>query len=359
FGWTPDGKAVDRRGAGPMDASIFGRGAGEGFGVHICTGPIYVAGAQAGDVLEVRILDIAPRPSANPTYAGRVFGSNVAAWWGYHYGEFLTGLKPREVVTIYELFAEAETPFAGAIYSYRWTPQTDPYGTVHVTYDYPGVLVDPATITPNHDVLNGVKVPIRLHFGVIGVAPRETRMIDSIPPSYFGGNLDNWRLGKGATVYLPVAVPGALLSVGDPHAAQGDGELCGTAIECSLTGEFQIILHKRKDQAGQPFVDLDHPLIETPTEWILPGFSHPNYLAAFGEASQSEVYCNSSLDLAMKDAFRKMRRFLMTTRDLSEDEAVSLMAVAVDFGVTQVVDGNWGVHAILKKSVFEAPPELT
>ena len=103
-----DSKNVDRRGAGPMDACVFGRGAGEGFGVHICTGPVAVKDAQPGDVLEVRILDMVPRPSRNPDYEGRVFGSSVAAWWGYHYNEFLAEPKPREVVTIYEIFADGD-----------------------------------------------------------------------------------------------------------------------------------------------------------------------------------------------------------------------------------------------------------
>jgi acetamidase/formamidase len=80
FRWDADGKGVDRRGAGPIDASALGRGAGEGFGVHILTGPIFVCGAEPGDVLEVKILDLAPRPSANPDYAGKTFGSNAAAW---------------------------------------------------------------------------------------------------------------------------------------------------------------------------------------------------------------------------------------------------------------------------------------
>jgi acetamidase/formamidase/AraC-like DNA-binding protein len=352
FRWTREGKGVERRGAGPMDASIYGRGAGEGFGVHICTGPIAVRGAEPGDVLEVRIIDIVPRPSCNPNLKGRVFGSSVAAWWGYHYDEFLSEPKPREAVTVYEIFP-GEEPHARAIYSYRWQPQTDPSGVLHQTYDYPGVPVAADTVRRRHGVLDGIRIPLRPHFGVIGVAPREAGLVDSVPPAYFGGNLDNWRLGKGAAVYLPVAVPEALLSVGDPHAAQGDGELSGTAIECSMTGTFEVILHKKADMAGQPFADLTYPLIETETDWVLTGFSHPNYLAEFGAKGQSEVYAKSSLDLAMKDAFRKMRRFLMNTRGLSEDEAIALISATVDFGVTQVVDGNWGVHAVLSKRVFD------
>ncbi|WP_186294337.1 acetamidase/formamidase family protein [Bradyrhizobium guangdongense] len=356
FGWTREQKNVDRRGAGPMDASVYGRGAGEGFGVHICTGPVAVKDAQPGDVLEVRILDIVPRPSRNARVAGRVFGSSVAAWWGYHYDEFLAGPKPREAVTIYEIFDDVATPHARAVYSYRWEPQTDPSGVVHTTYDYPGVPVRPDSVKRRHAVLDGIRIPLRPHFGVIAVAPREVDFVDSVPPSYFGGNLDNWRLGKGAAVYLPVSVPGALLSVGDPHAAQGDGELSGTAIECSMTGTFEVILHKKADLPGQPFADLSYPLIETETDWVLTGFSHPNYLAEFGAQGQSEVYAKSSLDLAMKDAFRKMRRFLMNVKGLSEDEAIALMSAAVDFGVTQVVDGNWGVHAIISKRLFQDAP---
>jgi len=356
FGWTRHAKNVDRRGAGPMDASVYGRGAGEGFGVHICTGPVAVRDAQPGDVLEVRILDIVPRPSRNPEFEGQVFGSSVAAWWGYHYNELLAEPKPREAVTIYEIFDHDEEPYARALYAYRWEPLADPFGVMHSTYDYPGVPVLPGSVKRRHNVLDGIRIPLRPHFGVIAVAPREVDFVDSIPPSYFGGNLDNWRLGKGATVYLPVSVPGALLSVGDPHATQGDGELGGTAIECSMTGTFQLILHKKANLAGRVFADLTYPLIETETDWVLTGFSHPNYLAEFGAKGQSEVYATSSLDLAMKDAFRKMRRFLMNIKGLSEDEAIALMSAAVDFGVTQVVDGNWGVHAILSKRLFGRAP---
>lgn len=143
-----------------------------------------------------------------------------------------------------------------------------------------------------------------------------------------------------------------LLSVGDPHASQGDSELCGTAIECSLTGTFQLILHKKSSLAGTPLADLRYPLLETQDEWVLHGFSYPNYLADLGPDSQSKIFEKSSVDLALRDAFRKMRHFLMSTQNLTEDEAVALMSVGVDFGVTQVVDGNWGVHAIVKKGMF-------
>jgi acetamidase/formamidase/AraC-like DNA-binding protein len=352
FHWSRERKNIDRRGAGPLDASIYGRGAGEGFGVHICTGPIAVEGAMPGDVIEVRILDLKPRLSANVAFAGRAFGSNAATWWGYHYKELLTEPRPREVVTIYEIGRAGGCDVANAVYSFRWTPQTDPFGVVHSTIDYPGVPVDHASIDRTFGVLKGVEIPLRPHFGVIGLAPRESDIVDSIPPSCCGGNIDNWRAGKGATLYLPVAVPGGLLSVGDPHASQGDSELCGTAIEASLTGDFELLLHRRQDLAGTKLEDVNYPLLETPEEWVVQGFSHANYLAEFGERAQSEVYEKSSLDLAMKDAFRKARRFLMTARRLSEDEAISLLSVAVDFGVTQVVDGNWGVHGVIRKRLF-------
>ena len=354
FLWTKEKKGVNRRGAGPMDASLFGRGAGEGLGVHICTGPVYVRGAQEGDVIELRIIDVAPRPCANPQYPGKAFGSNAAAWWGFHYKDLLTEPKPREVVTIYEVDATGERNWAKAVYNFRWTPQTDPFGVVHRIIDYPGVPVDRALVEENHCILKGLRIPVRPHFGVIALAPKEAEIVNSIPPRYFGGNIDNWRIGKGAVMYYPVAVPGGLFSVGDPHASQGDSELCGTAIECSLTGTFQLVLHKRDRLARTPLTDLCYPLLETSDEWVVHGFSFANYLAELGEKAQREIFAKSSIDLAMRDAFRKMRHFLMTTKGLSEDEAISLMLVAVDFGVTQVVDANWGIHAILKKAIFSA-----
>jgi acetamidase/formamidase len=352
FFWDKSRKGVNRRGAGPMDASLFGRGAGEGLGVHICTGPVAIKQAQPGDVLEVRILDVKARPCKNASYPGKAFGSNAAAWWGFHYKDLIEEPKPREVITIYEVDATGERDYAKAVYNFRWFPQKDPFGTLHKTIDYPGVPVNHAYTKKNTNILRNVRVPVRPHFGVMGLAPKEADMVDSIPPSYTGGNIDNWRIGKGATMYYPVSVPGALFSVGDPHASQGDSELCGTAIECSLTGTFQFILHPKASLVGTPLEKLAYPLLETQTEYVLHGFSYPNYLAELGPKAQSDIYAKSSVDLALRDAFRKLRHFLMTTQHFSEDEAISLISVAADFGITQVVDGNWGVHGIIKKSLF-------
>ena len=350
FHWTKEKKNVDRRGAGPLDSPI---GTGGGLGAHICTGPVYIENAEPGDVLEVRILDVNQRPCFNPEFAGKAFGSNAAANWGFQYKDLLGG-KPREVVTIYELDALEQRGWAEAVYNYQWTPQTDPSGVVHPTIDYPGVVVDHSTISKNFGVLKGIRVPVRPHFGTIGVAPKEEEYVSSIPPNYNGGNIDNWRIGKGATMFFPVSVAGALFSVGDPHASQGDSELCGTAIECSLTGKFQFILHKAADIPGTKLEKLASPLLETKDEWVVHGFSYPNYLTALGANAQADVFQKSSVDLAMRDAFRKTRDFLMTTKGLTEDEAISLMSIGVDFGITQVVDGNWGIHAIIKKAMFPA-----
>ena len=352
FGWTAERKNVDRRGAGPMNASVFGRGAGEGFGVHICTGPIYVRGAEPGDVIEVEIIDIRPRPSRNPLYAGKAFASNASAWWGYQYGDLLDRAK-RETVTIFEIDLERPEE-ARPLYSYVWQPQVDPFGVVHKTMDYPGVRVD-HTLVEHRAVLDGVAIPARLHFGFVALAPRESELVDSIPPSYFGGNVDNWRAGKGARIYLPVSVEGGLLSMGDGHFALSDGEINGTGLECSLTGDIRIRLHKAgAADAAACVTGLKAPLIETPDSWVIQGFSHLNYLRDLGRNAQAEVYRKSTVDLALRNAFRQTRRFLMDVYGLNEDEALTIMSLAVDFGVTQVADGNFGVHAVIDKAIFRA-----
>ena len=342
YNWTEYCKSLNRRGAG--DIKNINPGAGEGKGVHIVTGPVWVNNAEPGDILKVEIIDIIPRPCKNKEYEGRYFGSNLAAWWGYQYGQLLTEPKKREVVTIYEIFPGKNK--CQPIYNYRYKPQTDPNGVLHDIYNYPGVINKDKDKNYNIKPLN---IDLRPHFGVIGVTPNNESLVNSIPPSLYGGNIDNWRAGVGSTIYLPVQVPGAKFIVGDSHACQGDSELCGTAVEFSMTGVFKFTLIKKDNN---PFTNINCPIIETETEWVIQGLSYPDYLNQLGPNAQEEIFGKSTIDSAMKDAYLKTNIFLMTYYGLSEDEAISTMSVGVDFGVTQVVDGNWGVHAIIKKSIF-------
>jgi acetamidase/formamidase len=112
------------------------------------------------------------------------------------------------------------------------------------------------------------------------------------------------------------------------------------------------VLQKREQIGGSFLAGLNYPFLETEDAWVVQGFSFANHLAELGPDAQAQVYKQSSLESAMRDAFRKTRRYLMEAHGLDEDEAVSLISVAVDFGVTQVVDGNWGVHAVIRKAVL-------
>jgi acetamidase/formamidase len=323
-----------------------------GPGVHVLTGPVYVCGAQPGDLLEVKILDLKLKPSGNPMYKGKTFGSNAAAWWGFHYNNLSQDPKPREVITIYEMDATGSRNYAKAAYNFRWTSQTTPDGKQHPTIDYPGIIVNHDTVDENNDALAGVRVPLRLHIGAMGLAPKEADIVNSIPPGYFGGNLDDRNVGIGTSMYYPVSVPGGIFSAGDAHAAQGDSELDGTAIETSLIGTFQFVLHKAANLRGTILEGVNYPLLETPDSWIVHGFTFPNYLAELGEDAQSKIFQMSSLDPALKDSSAKLRDFLVNGMNLTEDEAISLITVGGDFAITQVVDGNWGVHGIIPKAMF-------
>jgi acetamidase/formamidase len=174
----------------------------------------------------------------------------------------------------------------------------------------------------------GIRVPVRPHLGTAGVAPDEKGRVSTIPPGLHGGNIDNWRIGAGATMYYPVMVDGALFSIGDPHISQGDGELSGSAIEASLNVLFQVFV--RKD------FHFPSPLLETPSEWIVHGV-------------------DEDLNVAMRKASVDMLKLLTDHQDLRRNDAYSLMSVACDFGVTQVVDGRQGVHVRIPRGIF--PPE--
>lgn len=173
----------------------------------------------------------------------------------------------------------------------------------------------------------GIEIPLHPFFGSMGVAPPESAgRINSGPPGAHAGNLDNKDLVEGAKLFVPVHVKGALFEAGDGHAGQGNGEVDITAMETSLVGTFQFVL--RKD------LRLKGPRGETPTHWIAMGL---------------DPDLDKATILATKDAID----FLVTEKHLSREDAYSLCSIAVDFNITQAVDGTKGVHAMIPKSIFK------
>ncbi len=154
-------------------------------------------------------------------------------------------------------------------------------------------------------------------------------MRSSIPPGVFGGNVDNWRFGPGATVFYPVFVEGARFFVGDPHFAQGDGEICGTAIEASLDVTLRLDVVEG--------LTIHSPLLFHEGRW---------YTHGFGEGVDG-------LGDAMRMAAELMLELLVDHSGFSMDEAYSLASVAMDLGVTQVVDGTVGCHAAIPASILD------
>jgi acetamidase/formamidase len=172
----------------------------------------------------------------------------------------------------------------------------------------------------------GIEIPLRPFFGSLGVAPPPVSgRISSGPPWIHAGNLDNKELVAGTTLFIPVHARGALFLAGDGHAGQGNGEVDITALETSLVGTFRLTV--RKD------LRLKWPRAETPTHYITMGI-------------------HEELNEAAKMAVREMIDFLVSEKRLSRDDAYMLASVAADLSITQLVDGNKGVHATIAKSLF-------
>lgn len=247
-----------------------------GPGGHILTGPIYVEGAEPGDVLEVRIKSV---DLAIP------YGYNAIGQSG-----FLSD----------EIFDR----------KMRIIPLDEKKMIGHFA--------------------DGIEIPLRPFFGSMGVAPpEEAGRWNSAPPWVHAGNLDNKELTAGTSLFIPVFVKGALFEIGDGHAAQGNGEVDITAIETSLKGKLQLVVHKGKK--------LQWPMAETPTHIITMGLDR-------------------DLNAATHIAVRQMIRYLMEEKKLSQADAYMLCSVAVDVNITQLVDGNVGVHAMLPKAIFVKHP---
>lgn len=238
------------------------------------TGPIYVEGAEPGDMLEVRILEF----------------------------EFL--------------------------HPYGWTQFRPDKGTLPEEFPYfRGKLIRFNPEEGTAEFSPGITLKLAPFWGTIGVAPpARVGPVPSGVPGFNGGNFDNKELVAGSTLYLRVHVPGALLSMRDGHALQGDGEVSVAGVETSLRGTIQIFVHTGKQ--------IRWPRAETPTHFISMGL-HPD------------------LDEAARMATREMIDFLVFEKGMSRDEAYLLCSLAADLHVTQVVDGTKGIHAMLPKSIFQ------
>lgn len=175
----------------------------------------------------------------------------------------------------------------------------------------------------------GSTVPLRPFFGVMGVAPPANYgRVSTIEPREYGGNIDNRELTAGTTLYLPVFTPGALFSTGDGHACQGDGEVNLTALETALEGDFTLVLHKQRR--------LPRPRATTATHLITMAF-------------------DPDLDDAAVRALEDMIDALGAIAGLAANDAYALCSLACDMRITQLVDGNKGVHAML---AFERLPRI-
>jgi acetamidase/formamidase len=172
----------------------------------------------------------------------------------------------------------------------------------------------------------GATVPLSPFFGILAVAPPSNYgPCSSVEPREFGGNIDCKELVVGTSLYLPVFVPGANFSCGDGHAVQGDGEVCLTALETCLTGTFELVVHKRP---------LAMPRALTPTHYLTFGL-------------------DPDLDDAAKQALRDMIRWLTELKGWSSEEAYVFCSLACDLRVTQLVDGNKGIHAMVDRRLVE------
>ncbi|MCZ6720286.1 MAG: acetamidase/formamidase family protein [Alphaproteobacteria bacterium] len=252
--------------------------------VNPVAGPVYVDGAEPGDALKVTIVDLDP------------------SGWAW------TAIVPG-----FGLLADDFTEPALHIWSYDKT------------------FKEPALFGP------GAKVPLKPFCGTIGVAPGEAGSFSTIPPSETGGNMDVRDITLGVALYLPVRVPGALFSIGDPHCAQGDGEVCGTAIESPMSAACKLELLKGEN--------LRFPRFETPG----PVSRHLD-----GKGYEVATGIGPDLMEAARNAVRGTIDGLGKSRKMSPEDAYMLCSVCADLRISEIVDQpNWVVSCYLPRIVFD------
>jgi acetamidase/formamidase len=251
---------------------------------HPLTGPVFIRGAQPGDTLEVEILELRPGD------------------WGYTAFYPGRGLLPEDF----------DRPF----------------------FQIWDLTRDPTPFRP------GISVPLEPFLGVMGVALAEPGEHSTMPPRRNGGNIDTKQLTAGARLFLPVLVEGALFSCGDGHAAQGDGEVCITAIECDMTASLRFALHKGRELPEFQFITAGP---------LLPRTNGREWYATTGHGPD--------LMEAARNAVRHMIAYLVAEHGLTREEAYILCSVAVDLKLSEVVDApNWVVSAFLPSTLFDQRP---
>jgi acetamidase/formamidase len=218
-----------------------------------------------------------------------------------------------------------------------WTANIPGFGLL--ADEYPDPFLHVWELDPEKGVAQfrqGIDIPLDPFIGVIGLAPAAPGQHSTIPPTRVGGNLDTRFMRSGTTLYLPVEVEGALFSLGDVHAAQGDGEVCGTAIETFGEVTLSFTLHKQRPLAS-PAYAVDGALVRTSTE--------RGYYATTG--------IGPDLFEATRDAVRNMITHLQESRGLSAIESYALCSVAADLKISEVVDfPNWVVSFFLPNTIF-------
>lgn len=294
-------------------------------GPHVVTGPVFVDGAEPGDVLKIETLSVVPRVPY-----GVVSNRHGRGALG------LTGEnRAPDGISLDEVMPPVETDG-------RDSGNPMDYGNVSVF----------TRIEDGHGVMSDgdreIRFPLNPFMGMVGVASVDSTALNdedahSVPPTITGGNLDVADLGAGSALYVPVTADGALFYAGDPHFAQGHGEVALTAVEGSLRATFRLTVCKEGDGTA-PGVAFRYPFGETEEHWVPIGLSD--------ERGRAEEVITGDLNRAMRRAVVNALDFLEQDQGVSREVAYAYLSAATDFVISQVVDQTVGVHGLIRKADF-------
>ena len=283
--------------------------------------------ASPGDALEFAIQDASGGQLTEHSTAADVAAFDFSRTNPVNGPVYIEGAEPGDVLCVSVLdFQESSWGWTGIIPGFGLLADdfTDPW--LHIShYDRANVAFTPE-----------IALPTRPFTGTIGLAPAEPGLHSVVPPRRVGGNLDIRDLTRGSKLYLPVEVPGALFSVGDTHACQGDGEVCGTAVETAMNVQLEFGLIKGANFSG--------PRFEVPASGMA-AVDSKGYYATTG--------LGPDLYAASQDAIRAMIDHLGREYRLDPQLAYALCSVAVDLKISEIVDApNWLVSAYLPRGIF-------